>query len=67
MKPCDDLTPFADGELSPERADAFRAHLVTCDRCCEELTWTMALNARLSLLKRQQARRKRGLALTRCG
>lgn len=31
--PCDDLDSFFDGELSKERADTFRMHLATCERC----------------------------------
>jgi hypothetical protein len=30
---CADLDPFFDGELSEDQAEAFRGHLVTCDRC----------------------------------
>lgn len=30
---CGDLGAFFDGELSPERADAFRLHLGTCSKC----------------------------------
>jgi hypothetical protein len=29
----EDVGPFADGELSPERADGFRLHLATCEAC----------------------------------
>jgi anti-sigma factor RsiW len=30
---CADLDPFFDGELAADAADAFRSHLVDCDRC----------------------------------
>jgi hypothetical protein len=30
---CADLDEFFDGELAAEQADAFREHLVTCERC----------------------------------
>jgi anti-sigma factor RsiW len=50
MSPCDDLVGFADGELEPERAAAFRAHLRTCEACRRGLVEAMQLNARLSEL-----------------
>ncbi|MGH9889409.1 MAG: anti-sigma factor family protein [bacterium] len=50
MSPCDDLVGFADGELAPDRATAFRAHLRTCDACRRGLVEAMQLNARLSEL-----------------
>ena len=31
--PCDQLSAFSDGELSPAEADAFRDHLAGCERC----------------------------------
>jgi anti-sigma factor RsiW len=52
MKPCDDVVSFADGELAPERAAAFRAHLRTCRRCRTGLVEAMQMNARLSDLRR---------------
>jgi len=48
---CDDLVPFADGELDAERAAAFRAHLASCDACRAGLIEAMQLSARLSELK----------------
>ncbi|TMQ13779.1 MAG: hypothetical protein E6J91_17335 [Deltaproteobacteria bacterium] len=30
---CSDLVSFVDGELDAEHAEAFRAHLRTCDAC----------------------------------
>jgi anti-sigma factor RsiW len=50
MSPCDDLVGFADGELEPDRATAFRAHLRTCEACQAALVEAMQLNARLSEL-----------------
>ena len=50
MSPCDDLVGFADGELEPDRAAAFRAHLRTCEACRTGLVEAMQLNARLSEL-----------------
>jgi anti-sigma factor RsiW len=50
MSPCDDLVGFADGELEPERAAAFRAHLRGCDACRRGLVEAMQLSARLSEL-----------------
>jgi anti-sigma factor RsiW len=50
MSPCDDLVGFADGELEPDRAAAFRAHLRTCEACRRGLVEAMQLNARLSEL-----------------
>lgn len=46
--PCDDLVAFADGELEPERASAFRDHLRACARCRNRLTDEMQLSARLT-------------------
>ena len=34
---CDELHPFFDGELPADRADAFRAHLGSCEACQREL------------------------------
>lgn len=47
--PCDDLVPFADGELElePARAEAFRSHLRTCAACRAGLLEAMQLSARL--------------------
>jgi cellulose synthase operon protein C len=52
MSPCEDLTKFADGELDPERAAAFREHLKTCDACPDHLVEALQLRARLSNLSR---------------
>lgn len=35
--PCERIERFADGELAPEEAEAFRQHLLDCDRCKAEL------------------------------
>lgn len=48
---CPDLVLFVDGELDPERAEAFRDHLATCSECRIGLVQAMQLNARLSLLE----------------
>jgi anti-sigma factor RsiW len=48
--PCDDLIGFADGELEPGRAAAFRAHLRACEACRAGLIEAMQLSARLSEL-----------------
>jgi len=48
--PCMDLIRFADGELEPERAEAFRDHLRTCAACRAGLVEAMQLAARLSAL-----------------
>jgi len=48
--PCADLVDFVDGELAPDRADAFREHLRTCATCPAALLEAMQLNARLSTL-----------------
>lgn len=47
MSPCDDVVDFAAGELSSERADAFRAHLRACGACKAELLEVVELMARL--------------------
>jgi len=50
MSPCHDLVSFADGELEPERAAAFREHLRTCESCQAGLVEAMQLSAQLSTL-----------------
>lgn len=55
MSPCEDLVGFADGELEPDRAAAFRAHLRTCEACRRGLVEAMQLNARLSELAERAA------------
>lgn len=45
-----DLPSFAGGELSVEAADAYRAHLITCEACQLELVDHVALEARISAL-----------------
>lgn len=47
---CADLIPFADGELDPERAREFRAHLATCALCRAGLVEAVQLGARLGAL-----------------
>ena len=49
-EPCSDLIRFADGELDPESAAAFRAHLKTCAVCRSGLVEAMQLHARLTTL-----------------
>lgn len=44
---CDDLVNFADGELEPDDAEAFRSHLQTCAACRAGLLEAMQLSARL--------------------
>ncbi|WP_163997812.1 CHAT domain-containing protein [Pyxidicoccus caerfyrddinensis] len=41
----DQVHAFADGELSPEEADVFRAHLGTCAQCQEDLNDILQLQA----------------------
>ncbi len=48
--PCHDLVSFADGELDPERADAFRSHLSICPACRTALVEALQLGARLGAL-----------------
>jgi len=48
--PCLDLVGFADGELEPARADAFRAHLRTCADCRVALLEALQLGTRLATL-----------------
>ncbi len=48
---CSDLVSFVDGELDAEHAEAFRAHLRTCDACQTGLVEAMQLSARLSTLE----------------
>lgn len=56
MSQCHDLVRFADGELEPARADAFRAHLTTCEGCQDGLVVAMQLGAQLSTLLPSRAR-----------
>jgi cellulose synthase operon protein C len=46
-QPCSDLIHFADGELEPERAHAFRIHLLTCESCRIGLVEALQLDVRL--------------------
>lgn len=48
--PCEDVTAFADGEMSDDRAAAFREHLMTCDVCRLALVEAMQLDVRLGEL-----------------
>jgi hypothetical protein len=45
---CSDLIHFADGEIDPERAHAFRVHLLTCESCRIGLVEALQLDARLA-------------------
>jgi anti-sigma factor RsiW len=42
---CAKVDPFADGELSPEEAEAFRDHLAECATCQAELLEILQLQA----------------------
>lgn len=53
---CADLTEFADGELAPGPAQAFRDHLAGCERCQRTLLETMQMEARLTELRRDGLR-----------
>jgi tetratricopeptide (TPR) repeat protein len=46
---------FADGELEPTEAEAFRAHLATCERCQAELNDILQLQALSGRLASAQA------------
>jgi hypothetical protein len=50
MSLCSDLTSFADGELEPGRAAAFRDHLRTCEACRAGLVEALQLSAQLSTI-----------------
>ncbi|HET7506411.1 MAG TPA: CHAT domain-containing protein [Kofleriaceae bacterium] len=63
MNVCGDLTAFADGELDPERAAAFRAHLATCGACRAGLLEAMQLSARLAWLAPRPAIVRAALAV----
>ena len=45
MTTCDNLIAFVDGELSPVEADAFRAHLISCEKCEKRLVEAVQLSA----------------------
>lgn len=45
----EDVGPFADGELSPERAAGFRLHLATCEACEAALLGILQQSAILSM------------------
>src|SRR5262249_29990877 len=51
-----------EGELDPERAVAFRAHLRTCEHCRTGLVEVMLLTAQLSTLPQLQRRKRFGPA-----
>lgn len=48
---CDDLIAFSDGELGPERAEAFREHMRSCEACRDGLVDYMHYTAQLSTMK----------------
>src|SRR5215470_1493288 len=50
-KICINITPFVDGELSTEEADAFRTHLKDCSACQAELTEACVLRTRIAALR----------------
>ncbi|HZI14666.1 MAG TPA: zf-HC2 domain-containing protein, partial [Myxococcus sp.] len=54
----DQVHAFADGELSPEEADAFRLHLGTCAQCqadLDDILQLQALGGRLAQAEAKQA------------
>lgn len=53
-RPCEQLDAFADGELDPVQADAFRGHLAHCPDCPGGLRELLALQARVRSLPPQQ-------------
>lgn len=48
---CDDVIPFADGELSRDRVRAFREHLPGCRACQERLVDALQLSAQLGSME----------------
>jgi cellulose synthase operon protein C len=50
MNPCDNLISFVDGQLDADDAEAFRAHLRTCEACPDNLIEAVQLSAHLSTL-----------------
>lgn len=56
---CTDLVSFADGELEPMAAQAFRNHLVSCEACRVNLVDVMQLSAQLSASTRSSPGRRR--------
>jgi anti-sigma factor RsiW len=53
--PCDQLHPFADGELSADLRPAFQLHLGRCGSCQRELYMVMMLEALAASFGRQVA------------
>lgn len=49
MTVCDNLGAYADGNIDPADAAAFRAHLAECPTCPEELVATMQMLTILSM------------------
>src|SRR5689334_7726783 len=47
---CLDLVRFADGELEPQREEAFRTHLQSCEACQVGLLVAMQLTTQLAAL-----------------
>jgi hypothetical protein len=48
IQPCDDLVPFADGELNPDERTMYREHLSRCRKCRADLLLHLQMTARLS-------------------
>lgn len=48
--PCEQLERFVDGELEPGEAEAFREHLLTCERCQRALSEAVQLELRAERL-----------------
>lgn len=54
MSICDQLSAFADGELSEEAGQSFQDHLAGCDSCIEGLGEIWMLDARVARLPKQR-------------
>jgi hypothetical protein len=61
---CGDLIHFADGELEPGRAAAFRSHLANCEACRVCLLEEMQLSARLGSLRLRAVSPRDPLSMT---
>jgi len=55
---CENLIPFADGQLSPKSRAEFTAHLANCPKCEKDLLFEMQISAMVDSAKQAQSRNR---------